>query len=91
MGEGLALREGRETMKTHTSIITSRGRTTVPKEVRAALSLRPGDKLIWEIRDGRVVVTSERPLLWELEGFLRHGKSDAMKAVAAARKRRGRI
>jgi hypothetical protein len=30
-------------------------------------------------------------LLWELEGFIKHGEPDAVKAVAAARKMRGRI
>ena len=74
-----------------TSTITSKGQTTVPKEVRDALDLGPGDKLTWEVNGGRVAVTTERPLLWELEGFIKHGESDAVKAVAAARKMRGRI
>jgi AbrB family looped-hinge helix DNA binding protein len=73
------------------STITSKGQTTVPKEVRDALDLGPGDKLTWEVRGGRVAVTTNRPLLWELEGFIKHGESDAVKAVAAARKTRGRI
>jgi hypothetical protein len=30
-------------------------------------------------------------VLWELEGFIKHGEPDAVKAVAAARKTRGRI
>lgn len=33
-----------------TSTITSNGQTTVPKEVREALDLGPGDRLSWEIR-----------------------------------------
>jgi AbrB family looped-hinge helix DNA binding protein len=73
------------------STITSKGQTTVPKEVREALDLEPGTKLWWEVRGGRVAVTTERPLLWELEGFIKHGEPDAVKAVAAARKMRGRI
>ena len=74
-----------------TSTITSKGQTTVPKEVREALNVDAGDKLTWEIKGGRVAVTTERPLLWELEGFIKHGEPDAVKAVAAARKMRGRV
>ena len=73
------------------STMTSKGQTTVPKEVRDVLDLEPGAKLTWEIRGGRVAITTERPLLWELEGFIKHGEPDAVKAVAAARKMRGRI
>ena len=54
-----------------TSTITSKGQTTVPKEVRDALDIGPGDKITWEVRGGRVAVTTDRPLLWELEGFIK--------------------
>ncbi len=73
------------------STMTSKGQTTVPKEVREVLDLEPGAKLLWEIRGGKVAITTERPLLWELEGFIKHGEPDAVKAVAAARKTRGRV
>jgi len=73
------------------STMTSKGQTTVPKEVREALGLEPGSKLLWEVRGGKVAITTERPLLWELEGFIKHGEPDAVKAVAAAWKMRGRI
>jgi AbrB family looped-hinge helix DNA binding protein len=73
------------------STMTSKGQTTVPKEVREALDLEPGTKLRWEVRGGKVAISTERPLLWELEGFIKHGEPDAVKAVAAARKMRGRI
>ena len=55
-----------------TSTITSKGQTTVPKEVREALDLEAGDKLTWEVRGGRVAITTERPALYELEGFIKH-------------------
>lgn len=73
------------------STITSKGRTTVPKEVRDALDLDVGDKLTWEINGGCVAITTERPALYRWEGFLKHGPADAVKAVAQARKTRGRI
>lgn len=74
-----------------TSTITSKGQTTVPKEVRDALNLDAGDKLTWEISGGHVAITTERPALYQWEGFIKHGPTDAVKAVAEARKTRGRI
>lgn len=74
-----------------TSTMTSKGQTTVPKEIREALDLGPGDKLTWEIIGGRVAVTTERPALYRWKGFIKHGPADAVKAVAEARKTRGRF
>ncbi len=74
-----------------TSTITSKGQTTVPKEVREALNVDAGDKLTWEIRGGRVVITTERPALYRWKGVIKHGPADAVQAVAEARKIRGRI
>jgi antitoxin PrlF len=73
------------------STITSKGQTTVPKEVRDALNLDAGGKLNWEIRGGRVAITAERPALYEYEGFIKHGPVDAVQAVIEARKTRGRV
>ena len=74
-----------------TSTITSKGQTTVPKEVRDALDVGPGDKITWEVNGGRVSVSTERPAFWQWEGFIKHGPTDVVKAVHEARKRRGRI
>jgi AbrB family looped-hinge helix DNA binding protein len=41
-----------------TSTMTSKGQTTVPKEVREALDLGSGDKLTWEVN---AVVLSSPP------------------------------
>jgi antitoxin PrlF len=74
-----------------TSTITSKGQTTVPKEIREALDLGPGDKLTWKVNGGRIAVTTERPALYRWKGFIKHGPADAVKAVAEARKTRGRF
>lgn len=44
-----------------TSTVIKDGQTTVPAEVRDALRLEDGDKLTWEVRGGKVAVTTERP------------------------------
>jgi antitoxin PrlF len=47
-----------------TSKLTSKAQTTIPRPVRAALDLRPGDELVYRIEDGRVVLTkAEAPTL----------------------------
>jgi AbrB family looped-hinge helix DNA binding protein len=55
--------------------ITSKGQTTVPKEVRDALQAGLGDLLAWELaEDGRVTVRRVRPMdleyLKAMEGTL---------------------
>lgn len=73
------------------STLTSKGQTTIPKEVREALDLEAGDKLSWEIRGGKVEVTTERPALFRWEGFIKTGPGNVVKDIQEARKRRGRI
>jgi antitoxin PrlF len=47
--------------------ITSKGQTAVPREVRGALSVRPGDSVVWDVReDGRVAVRCANSLHIEL-------------------------
>lgn len=43
-----------------TSKLTTKGQTTIPQPVRAALHLQPGDELAYEIEDQRVIVTKAR-------------------------------
>lgn len=74
-----------------TSTITSKGQTTVPKQVREALNVAAGDRLTWEVSGGRVVVKTDRPRLWSLGGSVTGGPDDPVHAVAEARKTRGRI
>lgn len=74
-----------------TSTLTTKGRTTVPKEVRDALALEPGNKLSWEIRGGRVAITTERPSLRDFEGFIKNSSGDVVAEIAEGRKRRRRV
>ena len=43
------------------SRITSKGQTTVPRAVRAALGLREGERLAYEIDGDRVVLSRAKP------------------------------
>jgi antitoxin PrlF len=42
------------------SKLTSKAQTTIPRPVRAALHLEPGDELVYEIADQRVILTKAR-------------------------------
>ena len=39
---------------------TSKSQTTIPQLVRAALHVKPGDELVYEIVDERVILTKEK-------------------------------
>ena len=51
------------------SKITAKGQTTLPKDVRAALHLEPGDTLRYLLLDGEVRILRARPVS-ELQGML---------------------
>ena len=42
--------------------VTSKGQTTIPKEVREALGLKPGDLILWEVAEGRALVRRVEPM-----------------------------
>jgi antitoxin PrlF len=44
-----------------TSKLTSKAQTTIPQAVRAALRVREGDELVYEIDGSRVVLTKRHP------------------------------
>ncbi len=56
--------------------ITSKGQTTLPKAVRAALSVQAGDRVRYIIQDGEVRIMPVRPIA-RLFGVLRHDGSAA--------------
>jgi len=52
--------------------LTSKGQTTIPKEIRDLLGLEPGDKLDFVIEaDGRVILRPATRDVRELRGLLR--------------------
>lgn len=43
--------------------VTAKGQTTIPKKVREALRVRPGDLLLWEVQPGgKAAVRRVQPL-----------------------------
>ena len=44
------------------SRVTSKYQATVPADVRAALGVKAGDQLAWEVRDGVAKVSKVEPL-----------------------------
>ncbi len=53
------------------STVTTKGQTTLPKDVRAALKLHPGDRVRYMILDGgEVRLVRSRPVM-QLAGFLK--------------------
>jgi len=52
------------------STVTIKGQTTLPKDVRKLLGVKPGDKLRYILLDGEVRILRVRPVL-ELEGAMR--------------------
>jgi AbrB family looped-hinge helix DNA binding protein len=51
--------------------MTSKGQVTIPKEVRDALKLRPGDKIsMIPLPDGRVIMRAKKGSILDLYGAL---------------------
>lgn len=62
--------------------ITSKGQTTIPQDVRAALHVAPGDLIAWEVgNDGTATVRRVQPMdieyLRALEGTLSEWSGEA--------------
>lgn len=74
-----------------TSTLTSKGQTTIPKDVRERLNLQPGDRLEFVIdKDGRVVVLPASVDASELAGMLkRPAKPVSVTAMNQAIRKRG--
>lgn len=50
--------------------ITAKGQTTVPKDVRDKLKLKPGDRVYWVVEDGRAVLRPKNGSVKDLAGIL---------------------
>jgi antitoxin PrlF len=53
------------------STITAKGQTTVPKEIRDRLKLKPGDKIEYVVEaDGRITLKARNKRMLTLPGYL---------------------
>jgi antitoxin PrlF len=60
------MQDGRKEIVEAVAKVTAKGQTTIPKEVREALEIAPGDLIVWEVASGdRAVVRRARR--WDLE------------------------
>ena len=50
------------------SRLTSKGQTTIPKEIRDHLGIEPGDRVLFLLKDGNVVVQPVKLTLLDLRG-----------------------
>ena len=72
------------------STITVKYQTTVPKEVRQKLDLRPSDVLRWEVVEGEARVRPTRRGFLERRGSVITGPGSAVDDVQRARAQRGK-
>ena len=71
------------------STITSKYQTTVPKEVRQKLGLRPRDALRWEVLGGEARVVPARRGFLDRRGTVSVGPGSPVDDVRTARALRG--
>lgn len=50
------------------SVVTSKGQTTIPKEIRELLKLKPKDRLFYLIEEGKVILKPLHGDILELRG-----------------------
>jgi antitoxin PrlF len=63
-----------------TATITSKGQTTIPREIREHLNLKPGDRVSFNIEDGRVVLRPKNRSVMQLAGMLKRPGQPSMTA-----------
>lgn len=56
-----------------TGTLTSKGQTTIPKDIRDALGLKTGDQLIFRIDNGRIMVQPKIGSVKDLRGLIAQG------------------
>jgi len=60
-----------EPAMTTAATLTSKGQTTIPKEIRDGLGIKPGDRMTFTLMpDGTVVIRVKRKSVMDLAGVL---------------------
>ena len=71
------------------STITSKFQTTVPKEIRNRLDLRPGDVLRWDVDGDSIRMIPARRGFLDRRGTIRVGPGSVVHDIRRARELRG--
>jgi bifunctional DNA-binding transcriptional regulator/antitoxin component of YhaV-PrlF toxin-antitoxin module len=71
------------------STITSKGQTTVPREIRRRLAVGEGDVLAWELVGTAVRVEAAHRAFLQRRGTIQVGRGSSVADVREARRRRG--
>ena len=53
------------------SKLTSKGQTTIPKEIRDYLGIQPGDRVVFLRKDGQVILEGVKETLMDLRGSVK--------------------
>lgn len=71
--------------------LTSKGRATIPKEIRDYLGLDPGDRILFVLQDGEVILRPVARTLLEMRGAIRPRRTpeDFDKVRRAVRRKAG--
>lgn len=72
--------------------LPSRGRVTIPKEIREQLKLKPGDRVFFVLKRGEVVIQAAVPSLLQMRGSInpRHEPEDLGAVRSQVRKEMAR-
>jgi len=73
------------------STVTSKGQTTIPRNIRQKLGISTGDVLLWDAIRDTVRIRLASPGFLRRRGTIRTGKGSVTEDVARARATRGRL
>ncbi len=58
-------------MKEFLSVVTRKGQVTIPVEIRRALAINEGDKIAFEVEEGKIHITRHDSVVARTAGALR--------------------
>lgn len=68
----------------YSSTLTSKGQLTVPVELRHALNLRPGDKLVFEAVDHKILISKKKQDITHAFGMYHVNKKISLRNIQKA-------
>lgn len=68
----------------HSSTLTSKGQLTIPVELRQALDLHPGDKIVFETLDHKILISKKKEDITQAFGMFRVEKKISLRDIQRA-------